>query len=88
MQVFLQHDGTSRPFFCPRSLLELKEQIAGVSGVPQEEQRLISCGRSLETDSCLEGLEEGSTIFLNLDLSALKQANDIYSTYIIMKNIL
>ena len=72
MQVFLQHDGASTLLPCSRSIAELKEQIAGVSGVPtvepspktlrtlsetlQSRQRLISCGRSLETDSCLEGL--------------------------------
>eukprot|EP00438_Fugacium_kawagutii_P026718 Skav202270 [mRNA] locus=scaffold1687:217600:233450:- [translate_table: standard] len=50
---------------------ELKEQLATLSAVPSDEQCLIFGGRSLSNLETLDecGLEEGSTLFLNLELS-------------------
>mmetsp|Transcript_16333 Transcript_16333/g.29096 ORF Transcript_16333/g.29096 Transcript_16333/m.29096 type:complete len:158 (-) Transcript_16333:90-563(-) len=49
----------------------LKQQIAEKAGVPTEEQRLIFAGRSLEDAELLgqSGIEEESTLFLNLELA-------------------
>ena len=49
----------------------LKEQIASVQGIPVDEQRLVFAGRSLAGAELLSacGLEDESTVFMNLDLS-------------------
>ncbi|CAJ1410304.1 unnamed protein product [Effrenium voratum] len=54
-----------------QSVAQLKEQVAGCSGIPCGEQRLLFAGRSLQEVETLAdcGLQEESTVFLSLDLS-------------------
>mmetsp|Transcript_109567 Transcript_109567/g.353567 ORF Transcript_109567/g.353567 Transcript_109567/m.353567 type:complete len:156 (+) Transcript_109567:113-580(+) len=49
---------------------DLKKQICEAQGIPEEEQRLIFAGRSLQQSEVLAacGLEDESTLFLNLEL--------------------
>ncbi|CAK9056168.1 unnamed protein product [Durusdinium trenchii] len=73
MQVFIQapHGLSAIEVDGHQSIAALKEQLVILSGVPREEQRLVFGGCSLsDLQTFAEcGVEDGSTIFMNLDLS-------------------
>mmetsp|Transcript_7822 Transcript_7822/g.8695 ORF Transcript_7822/g.8695 Transcript_7822/m.8695 type:complete len:153 (-) Transcript_7822:13-471(-) len=71
MQLFVRDlQGTTVPVEGALRVADVKAQLADISAIPTSEQCLIFGGRSLSDLETLEecGVEEGSTLFLNLEL--------------------
>jgi small subunit ribosomal protein S27Ae len=64
------------------TVADLKEHVAALTGVPEEDQRLVYGGASLEDDSAVEDvLEEEATVFLTAGLEggAKKRKKKVYT---------
>ena len=73
MQIFVRDlAGQTLPLVCDAAecVSSVQEQIVASSGIPVDEQRLIFGGRSLASTEIIGecGVEEESTLFLNLAL--------------------
>merc|ERR1719453_1920139 len=78
----LTHSVSCDEYGAPWTVSELKEQISEITGVPEEDQRLVYGGGSLDDDSLVQDvLEEEATVFLTcgLDGGAKKRKKKVYT---------